>query len=870
MLQTLIKKVFDSNEREVKKLRKIVESINLLEPKMEGLSDEELQGQTVKLREKLTQGATLDDVLEEAFATVREASKRVMKMRHYDVQLVGGLVLHQGRIAEMKTGEGKTLMATSAVYSNALSGKGVHVVTVNDYLAKRDATWMAPLYHFLGLTVGIINHDTAFLYDPIRAEGSEPVRTVTRREAYAADITYGTNNEYGFDYLRDNMVWQLEQKVQRGHNYAIVDEVDSILIDEARTPLIISGRGEQGTEDYAKYAKIVAELVRDEHYTVEEKSKSASLNDEGSERVEEILGIDNLFDYENSEAAHRIGNALRAKECYRNDIEYVVKDGEIVIVDEFTGRLMFGRRYSDGLHQAIEAKEGVEVRSEDQTLASITFQNYFKMYDKLAGMTGTAATEEREFREIYGVDVVVIPTHRPIKRNDMADLVYRDEAAKFHAVVADILENHKLGRPILVGTRSIEQSERLSRELAKNKIDHQVLNAKFHEQEAEIIAQAGRLGAVTIATNMAGRGVDIVLGGAPRDLEKEAEVKAVGGLCIIGTERHESRRIDNQLRGRSGRQGDPGSSRFYIGLDDELMRLFGSDKIKNAMDWLKIEDDVPIESSMVTKGIENAQKKVEGHHFDIRKNVLKYDDTMNEQRRIIYEERDRILAGEALKPQVLNFVEELVTSWVHAHCSTEVPPNHWDLDAMWEEISQVLNLPEEASLEALKKVGKPSAMIKQLWAWAEDYYNHKEEMLGSETMQAFEKWCLLQTLDQKWIDHLRNIDQLREGIGLRGYGQKDPQLEFIKEAYDMFTDLKHRILEDTVRFLFKLEVKREQEVQAEASIEATRTNREEAEGVGAEAPRQPTRRQAAKIGRNDPCWCGSGKKWKKCHYPDEG
>lgn len=868
MLQTLLKKVFDSNEREVKKLRKIVEGINAWESKLEKLSDEELQAQTPKLRERLAKGATLDDILEEAFATVREASRRVMKMRHYDVQLIGSLVLHQGRIAEMKTGEGKTLMCTCAVYANALEGKGVHVVTVNDYLAKRDGTWNAPLYHFLGMSLGIINHDTAYLYDPERAEGSEPVRKVERREAYAADITYGTNNEYGFDYLRDNMVWQLEHKVQRGHNYAIVDEVDSILIDEARTPLIISGRGEQGDADYGKYTAIVNELERDVHYTVEEKSKSASLTDEGSERVEELLDIDNLFDFENSEAAHRIGNALRAKECYRNDIEYVVKDGEIVIVDEFTGRLMFGRRYSDGLHQAIEAKEGVEVRSEDQTLASITFQNYFKMYKKLAGMTGTAATEEREFREIYNVDVVVIPTHRPIARQDLSDLVYRDEAAKFRAVVQDIIETNAQQRPILVGTRSIEQSEKLSRELTKHNIPHQVLNAKFHEQEAEIIAQAGRPGAVTIATNMAGRGVDIVLGGYPVDPEKQQLVKEAGGLCIIGTERHESRRIDNQLRGRSGRQGDPGSSRFYIGLDDELMRLFGSERITKAMDLLKIEDDVPIESGMVTKGIENAQKKVEGHHFDIRKNVLKYDDTMNEQRRIIYEERDRILSGEALKPHIMDFVEQLAESWVETYCNPEIPPQRWELEEMWEEMGQVLNLPEEASLDGLKAQKSPKGMSKKIRAWAEEYYDAKEEALGAETMAAFEKWCLLQTLDQKWIDHLKNIDQLKEGIGLRGYGQKDPQLEFIKEAFDMFTALKHRILEDTVRFLFKLEVRVDQEVQTERSIEETGTNRDDT--IAPEAPRQPTRRQAAKIGRNDVCWCGSGKKWKKCHYPDEG
>ncbi|MFA7484098.1 MAG: preprotein translocase subunit SecA [Vulcanimicrobiota bacterium] len=862
MLQALLKKVFDSNEREVKKLRKIVDKINEWEPALEKLSDEELKAQTPKFKEKLASGATLDDILEEAFATVREVSKRIMKMRHYDVQMVGSLVLHQGRVAEMKTGEGKTLMATSAIYLNALEEKGVHVVTVNDYLAKRDAIWMAPIHHFLGQSVGVINHSVSFLYDP--DEPSE-AREVHRREAYAADILYGTNNEFGFDYLRDNMVWELPQKVQRGHNFAIVDEVDSILIDEARTPLIISGRGEKDAVDYKKYAQLVDSLKRDEQYTVEEKSKSASLTDEGTEAAEEYLGLENLWDYENAEDAHRIGNALRAKECYRIDKEYVVKDGEIVIVDEFTGRLMFGRRYSDGLHQAIEAKEGVEVRSEDQTLASITFQNYFKMYKKLSGMTGTAATEEREFREIYNVDVVVIPTHRPIAREDLSDLVYKDKAAKFQAVVEDVIEQNKKQRPVLVGTRSIEESESLSRFLKERGIKHNVLNAKYHEQEAEIIAQAGRPAAVTIATNMAGRGVDIVLGGAPVDPENQKLVKEAGGLCIIGTERHESRRIDNQLRGRSGRQGDPGSSRFYIALDDELMRLFGSDRIKNAMEWLKIEDDVPIESSMVTKGIENAQKKVEGHHFDIRKNVLKYDDTMNEQRRIIYEERDRILSGENLRPHVLNFVEQIAQSWIETYCSTEMNPAQWEFEELWGEINHFLTLPEEAELETLSQLRKPGAMLAQIKAWAEEHYNAKEELIGPETMRAFEKWCLLQTLDQKWIDHLRNIDQLRDGIGLRGYGQKDPQLEFIREAYEMFTSLKHRILEDTVRFMFKLEVRQESEVKAERSIEETKTNRDE----GEDSSIQQVRRSGQKIGRNDPCWCGSGKKWKKCHYPQE-
>ena len=867
MLQSLLKKVFNPNEREVKKLRKIVDVINGLESKYEALSDEELRAQTPKFKELLANGKTLDDILNDAFAVVREASKRIMKMRHYDVQLVGGLVMHQGRIAEMKTGEGKTLMATSAIYLNGLEGKGVHLITVNDYLAKRDAIWMAPLYHFLGLSVGVINHDSAFVYDP-EDEENEFARPVERRDAYAADITYGTNNEYGFDYLRDNMVWQLEQKVQRGHNFAIVDEVDSILIDEARTPLIISGRGDEDVSNYQKYCDVVNQLERDVHYTVEEKSKSASLTDEGSERVEEILGIENLFDYENSEAAHRIGNALRAKDCYRPDIEFVVADGEIVIVDEFTGRLMFGRRYSDGLHQAIEAHMGVEIRSEDQTLASITFQNYFKMYTKLAGMTGTAATEEREFREIYNVDVVVVPTHRPIARKDLPDLVYRDKKAKFQAVVEEVLVQNELGRPVLVGTRSIEESESLSRFLTDRGVEHKVLNAKLHEQEAEIIAQAGRPGAVTIATNMAGRGVDIVLGGVPEDAEKSQMVKDAGGLCILGTERHESRRIDNQLRGRSGRQGDPGSSRFYIGLDDELMRLFGSERIQKAMDMLNIEDDVPIESSMVTRGIENAQKKVEGHHFDIRKNVLKYDDTMNEQRRIIYEERDRILSGETLKPHVLNFVEQLAIDWTKTHCSTEISPDDWNFDEYWEDMMSVLNLPEHATVEQLAALRDPKEIVTRIKQWANEYYTEKSELLGADTMQDFEKWCLLQTLDQKWIDHLRNIDQLKEGIGLRGYGQKDPQLEFIREAYEMFTDLKLRILEDTVRFLFKLEVRAEEEIQTEAGIEETGTNREEEE----QEPQAntPSRRTGEKIGRNDPCWCGSGKKFKKCHYPEEG
>lgn len=861
----LLKGIFDSNAREIKKIRTIVDKINALEKSVENISETEMKGRTSNFRERLSKGETLDQLLPEAFALVREVSRQKMSMRHFDVQMIGGIVLHQGRIAEMRTGEGKTLVATCPLYLNALEGKGAHLITVNDYLAKRDGRWMAPVYHALGLSVGIINHDVAYLYDPtveIEDEGLRHLRPVSRREAYQADITYGTNNEYGFDYLRDNMVWALDQKVQRGLQFAIVDEVDSILIDEARTPLIISGRGRKSTDQYQKFAKIASQLQRDRDYTVEEKAKTAPLTEEGVERVEGILNIENLYDFENSELAHYINNALRAKECYRNEIEYVIKDGEIVIVDEFTGRLMFGRRYSDGLHQAIEAKEGVKVRQEDQTLASITFQNYFKMYKKLAGMTGTAATEEREFREIYNVDVVVIPTNRAISRKDYSDLVYKNEAIKFKAAVEEIVQMHEKGRPVLVGTRSIEKSEQLSQLLKRRGIKHEVLNAKYHEKEAQIIAQAGRPGAVTIATNMAGRGVDIILGGNPPVSEDAQKVREAGGLHILGTERHESRRIDNQLRGRAGRQGDPGSSRFYVGLDDELMRLFGSDRIKTAMEWLKVEEDVPIESGLVTKGIENAQQKVESHHFDIRKNVLKYDDTMNEQRRIIYEERDRILKGESLRPQVLHFVDQIVESEMRQSVPLEAPPEDWDLDSVFDNLKDMLDFPDEASVDGLEGLAR-DAISEKLASWAKSFYNAKAERLGPDLMQAFEKHILLTTLDEKWIDHLESIDMLREGIGLRGYGQKDPQIEFIREAFQEFEALKQRIMEDTVRLLFKLEVKQGAEVQEEKTMQATRTNRDEA-GRG-----HTVRRVVQKMGRNDPCWCGSGKKWKKCHYPAE-
>ena len=857
--------LFDPNEREIRKMRKTVTKINSFEPTMQALTTDELRGLTDKFRQRLASGKeTLDDILPEAFAATREASVRTLKLRHYVVQMIGAIVLHQGRISEMKTGEGKTLVATAAVYLNALSGKGVHVVTVNDYLAKRDARWMAPIYHLLGLSVGIINHDTAYLYDPtveLDDESVNHLRPVHRMDAYLADITYGTNNEFGFDYLRDNMVMSLEQRVQRELNFAIVDEVDSILIDEARTPLIISGRGTGSTNMYAKYAQVVRDLKKDVHYTVEEKAKSAPLTEEGVAKVEKLLGVTNLFDQENMETAHYVTNALRAKECYRLDIEYVVKNGEIVIVDEFTGRLMFGRRYSDGLHQAIEAKEGVKVRQEDQTLATITFQNYFKLYNKLAGMTGTAATEEREFREIYNLDVVIIPTNVPVKREDLSDQVYKNEKIKFKAVIDDVKERHAKGQPILVGTRSIEKSEQLSALLRGLGIKHEVLNAKYHEKEAQIIAQAGRLGAVTIATNMAGRGVDIKLGGDPPDPEEEKKVQAAGGLYILGTERHESRRIDNQLRGRAGRQGDAGASRFYVGLDDELMRLFVSDRIRSWMDRLGVEEEV-IDNPLITRGIENAQRKVEGHHFDIRKNVLKYDDTMNEQRRVIYEERNRILKGEELRPHVIDFIHEMTSGMVRHFCSEEVAPSDWDLEGLMAAAQEHFVLPEEAEIKAFgNKV--PDEIIELIDGWAGKVYAEKEARVGAELMRELEKYALLRILDEKWIEHLSNIELLREGIGLRGYGQKDPQVEFIREAYEEFEGLKCRIRDATVDYLFKVEVREQEQVEQKETMHVTSTNRDDS-GVGV-----TLRRIGAKLGRNDPCWCGSGKKWKKCHYPEE-
>ncbi|MBV8172131.1 MAG: preprotein translocase subunit SecA, partial [Candidatus Eremiobacteraeota bacterium] len=788
-----VKSWVDGNDREVARLRRNVGRINALEPQMQALSDEQLAASTPALRERLHAGETLDELLPEAFALVREAGRRTLGMRHFDVQLIGGMVLHEGKVAEMRTGEGKTLVATLAVYLNALQGNGVHVVTVNDYLAKRDAEWMGPIYRALGLSVGIIQH-----FMP----------PVERREAYACDVTYVTNNEAGFDYLRDNMAPHIDYCVQRRLWYAIVDEVDSILIDEARTPLIISGSPEAvlgpGYRDpshlYERFARqIMPQLTKDEDYTVDEKMHAVPITEKGVAKVERLVGLQNLYDPANLEMAHQLQAALKAKELFRKDEQYVVKDGEIIIVDEFTGRLMYGRRYSDGIHQAIEAKEGIKVKSEDQTLATITFQNYFRLYKKLAGMTGTAKTEEREFREIYGLDVISIPTNVGVRRKDFDDVVYNHEDGKFRAVINEIIEMNKAGRPVLVGTRSIEKSERLSGMLSKRGIDHNVLNAKYHEKEAEIIKDAGLLGKVTIATNMAGRGVDIKLGeGVPE----------LGGLHIIGTERHESRRIDNQLRGRSGRQGDMGSSRFYCALDDELMRIFGGERIRGIMERFKIDDDTPIEAGILTASIERAQKKVEAHHYEARKHVLEYDDVMNKQRTVIYAERRAVLEGHDLRPSLTSMFEAKARQIVEANCPDAVHPNEWDREAIIKEFDQIVRgLAKRENVEELEKLSKEE-MIAKLARDADQMYTDKEDRFVAryrdqldenglhEGLRTLERGTMLQIIDRLWIDHLYTMDSLKQGIGLRGWGQKDPRVEYEREAFDLFEDLKASIQEE--------------------------------------------------------------------------
>ena len=784
-LQSLIG---NNSAKEVKKMRKIVDHINELEPNYVKLSDANLVAKTDEFKRRLQKGETLDDILPEAFAVCREASKRVLGMRHFDVQMLGGICLHRGNIAEMRTGEGKTLVATLAVYLNALSGKGVHVVTVNDYLATRDSEQMGRLYNFLGLSTGLIVANLDYNQ---------------RKEAYAADVTYGTNNEFGFDYLRDNMVSDVSQMVQRPLNYAIVDEVDSILIDEARTPLIISGPGSRSTDNYYKLAQVVPHLVKDEDYTIDEKQKTIAPTDSGITKVEKMLGIENLYDADNIELNHLLGASLRAYAMMHRDTDYVVKDGEVVIVDEFTGRLMFGRRYSDGLHQAIEAKEGLKVERESQTLASITFQNYFRMYEKLSGMTGTAKTEEKEFNDIYGLEVIPIPPNRPLIRVDLPDLIFKSKAAKYRAVVRNAVERHQTGQPILIGTTSITQSEELSDMLLRAGVPHKVLNAKHHEQEAEIVANAGQMGMVTIATNMAGRGTDITLGeGVPE----------LGGLAILGTERHESRRIDNQLRGRAGRQGDPGSSQFFLSLEDDLMRIFGADNISGIMDKLGMEEDEPIEHSLITKSIERAQKKVEDHNYNIRKYILEYDDVMNQQREVLYEQRRRILRNESLRDTINEMIDKLVTEAVDTYADEKLYPEEWDYEGLHKHLSQYFLTSELMSTEEMEEYTRQE-LDERLHEIAHSEYQDRVDLLGEAMFSQLEKAIMLRVVDSKWMEHLDNMDMLREGIGLRAYGQKNPLVEYKFEAYDMFQHMIESIQDETIMALYKIRAQLIQEIE---------------------------------------------------------
>ena len=788
LLSFLQRLLGNNNAKEIKKMRAIADHINEIEPNYVKLSDANLVAKTDEFKRRLQKGETLDDILPEAFAVVREASKRVLGMRHFDVQLIGGICLHRGNIAEMRTGEGKTLVATLPVYLNALTGNGVHVVTVNDYLATRDSEQMGRLYNFLGLSTGLIVANLDFNQ---------------RKEAYACDITYGTNNEFGFDYLRDNMVSDVSQMVQRPLNYAIVDEVDSILIDEARTPLIISGPGQRSTDNYYKLAKIVPHLVKDEDYTIDEKQKTIAPTDSGIAKVEKMLGVENLYDSENIELNHLLGASLRAYAMMHRDTDYVVKDGEVVIVDEFTGRLMFGRRYSDGLHQAIEAKEGLKVERESQTLASVTFQNYFRMYKKLAGMTGTAKTEEKEFIDIYGLEVLPIPPNKPLARIDLPDQIFKTKAAKYRAVVRNAVERHQTGQPILIGTTSITQSEELSDMLLRAGVPHKVLNAKHHEKEAEIVADAGQMGMVTIATNMAGRGTDITLGeGVPE----------LGGLAILGTERHESRRIDNQLRGRAGRQGDPGSSQFFLSLEDDLMRIFGADNITGIMDKLGMEEDEPIEHSLITKSIERAQKKVEDHNYNIRKYVLEYDDVMNQQREVLYEQRRRILRNESLRDTINEMIDKLVTESVDAYADEKLYPEEWDYEGLYKHLSQYFLTEEIMSSQDMEEYSRQE-LLERLLEIAHAEYQDRVDMLGDAMFGQLEKAIMLRVVDNKWMEHLDNMDMLREGIGLRAYGQKNPLVEYKFEAFDMFQHMIDTIQDETIMALYKIRAQLIQEIE---------------------------------------------------------
>lgn len=845
MMFELVKKIFgSSNERELKKLQPIVDKINSYEPNISKLNDGELKDKTAEFKERLNKGEALDNILPEAFAVVREVAKRVTKMRPFDVQLVGGMVLHQGKIAEMATGEGKTLVATMPAYLNALSGSNVHIVTVNDYLAKRDRYWMGTIYEFLGLKVGLIQHD---------------MNIDERKKAYEAAIVYGTNNEFGFDYLRDNMAIRLEDVVQKGYHFAIVDEVDSILIDEARTPLIISGPSEESTKIYEQINRIATRLQEDTDYKLYEKEKTVALIEEGVTHIEGLLQINNLYDENNMNIQHHIIQALKAQRLFKKDVDYIVKNGEVIIVDEFTGRLMFGRRYSDGLHQAIEAKEGVVIAGENQTLATITFQNYFRLYKKLAGMTGTAKTEEEEFIHIYNLPVVVIPPNRRLIRYNYSDIIYKTEREKFKAVIREIVEIHNLGRPILVGTVSIDKSERLSKLLKKENIEHNVLNAKNHEREAEIVAQAGQERRVTISTNMAGRGTDIVLGKGLAEL---------GGLHVIGTERHESRRIDNQLRGRSGRQGDPGSSRFFLSLEDDLMRLFGSDRISGIMEKLGMQEDIPIEHPLITKSIESAQKRVEGRNFEIRKQLLDFDNEMEYQRKVIYEQRRMVLESKDIKKYILEMVKDTVENILKNYTNKEIYPEEWDWSGLKEHIDQIFSFSLAIPKEEIPKLSI-SKLQDILNEKAFKIYELRENEFTSPLMRQIETMIVLRVVDREWKDNLRRLDELKQGIGLRAYGQKDPLMEYHFEAHNMFQDMVNSIKEEVVKFIYKVRIKKEEprgisQVRRERPAPMVSNSIKNPSFIKREKLQEEGREKKKKIGRNDPCPCGSGLKYKYC------
>ncbi|MBI4039960.1 preprotein translocase subunit SecA [Candidatus Daviesbacteria bacterium] len=919
---SIFSKLIDSNKREVNRLDKIVDQINQLEKKYQKLTDKQLAQKTDDFRALHQKGKSLDELLPEVFAAVREAGVRTTKMRLFDVQLMAAITLHEGKVAEQKTGEGKTLSAVPAIFLNALTGRGVHLVTVNDYLAKRDCGWMGPIYHALGASVATIVHEEAFLFDPRHKDPNahDPrlihLKPISRKEAYGADITYGTNNEFGFDYLKDNMVFSLADQVQRGHEYAIVDEVDSILIDEARTPLIISRPAQEPTKKYYEFAKLIDKLSPDTDYKIDEKQRTAHLTEHGIVKIEKILGVDNLYEKDFS-TLHHLEQALKARALFQKDKDYVVRDGEVVIVDEFTGRLMPGRRYSEGLHQAIEAKEGAEIQQESQTLASISFQNYFRMYQKLAGMTGTAATEAEELHKIYKLEVVIIPTNNPMIRKDLPDVIFKTQTAKYTAVADEIVRAHEAGQPVLVGTTSIEKNEFLSELLKRKGISHALLNAKNHEREAEIIAQAGKLGAVTVATNMAGRGVDIILSGNPPDKKEAEQIKALGGLYVIGTERHESRRIDNQLRGRSGRQGDPGTSKFFVSLEDDLMRIFGGDQVAKIMNFLKMPEDTPIEHSMVSKAIQSAQGKVEGHNFDIRKTTVEYDDVMNQQRQIIYGIRKEILeAAEAikehkesnLKDRIFGLIDEEITKIVSSYTSEGI-----NFGKIVEEYSAIIPFDKNSSMQLAQQISTLAStdqITQFLTKLARDLYDEREKQIGSETARQMEVFVYLNTIDTLWIEHLDTMDDLRAGIGLRGYGQRDPLIEYKKEGFELFGRLVQSVSYGVVERIYKVAVEGQQPIQTPQPVPqpvqveehypvvetgvAQETQEVKAEVEGQPLPEVLKNEEATtkvtierggqvvaqqtmgsdgaikknKTGRNDPCWCGSGKKYKKCHYPN--